>query len=248
MALATLQARCDSPPCTYGGEANTLTANTVTTTIVSTTSVPCYITTYLTDSTTTTSTVYSTDIITSTITEKGTVTVVQYQPTPVLMSSTYESVEEITHTSTTFWTETEGSAHAETQTGSVETIGGGTAGGEVEGCCGAGKGTNVQISTASAINTAATVTATGAASAWTHATGTAANLQATTLGQVAAGGGWANAAGGGGATSVGTSAAGAGVAVNWNAGGMTRGDVSSFIVAAWAVGVVLLFGVCHYLG
>jgi hypothetical protein len=192
--------------------------------------------------------VYSTDIITSTITEKGTVTVVQYEPTPVLKSTTYESVQEITHTSTTFWTETEGSAYTETQTGSVETIGGETSGGKTDeqgggkgdGWGGAGvagqAGTTVRISTADP-------TITASASAWTHATAAAANLQATTPG-----GGWAGAAVGGTVTAAGVTAAGAGVAVNWNAGTLARGDVSSMIVVGWAIGLVLLFEICHYLG
>jgi len=122
--------RCDSPPCEYGpGEAQTLSAAVVTSTILSTTSVPCYITTYVTDSTTTTETIYSTETVTSTVTEEGTVYIIKYSPTPVVKSTVYESVLQITQTMTAMWVETEGSYSEETKTGDIKTVDGGTGGG-----------------------------------------------------------------------------------------------------------------------
>jgi hypothetical protein len=133
--------RCDNPPCDYGGgEATTLQASVVTSTIVSTTSVPCYITTYVTDSTTTTETIYSTEIITSTITEEGTVYIIKYSPTPVIKSTVYESVIQITQTMTAMWVETEGEAYEETKYGDVKTVGGGSGGGYDHGSQGGDKG------------------------------------------------------------------------------------------------------------
>jgi hypothetical protein len=122
--------RCDSPPCEYGpGVAQTLSAAVVTSTILSTTSVPCYITTYVTDSTTTTETIYSTETVTSTITEEGTVYIIKYSPTPVVKSTVYESVLQITQTMTAMWVETEGAYSEETKTGDTKTVDGGTGGG-----------------------------------------------------------------------------------------------------------------------
>jgi hypothetical protein len=251
-----LAKRCNDGDCSYGGTAQTLTANTVTTTVLSTTSVPCYVTTYVTDSTTTTSTVYSTDIITSIVTEKGIVTVIKYQPTPLLKSSVYESVIEITQTGTTFWQETTGSAYDETITGTTETIGGGTSGGKSGYGHGQGNaagwggasGTTVLISTA---------TATGQKSAWTHATAAAAGVQGVTTinanGQAvttaAAAGGWANAvAGTNAATRAGaaTTVDANGVSVNWS-GAWSKEDLSSVMVILGALGTVLIFEVCRHL-
>jgi hypothetical protein len=122
--------RCDNPPCEYGlGPATTLQASVVTTTILSTTSVPCYITTYVTESTTTTETIYSTETVTSTVTEKGTVYIIKYSPTPVIKSTVYESVIQITQTQTAMWVETEGAYSEETVTGDTKTVDGGTGGG-----------------------------------------------------------------------------------------------------------------------
>lgn len=241
--------RCNDGECTYGGTAQTLTANTVTTTVLSTTSVPCYITTYVTDSTTTTSTVYSTDIITSTVTEKGTVTVIQYQPTPILKSSTFESVIQITQTGTTFWQEDQGSAYEKTITGDTQTIGGDTSGGKKDygngngsGNWGASPGTTVLISTAAA---------TGPGSAWTHAA--AAEAQGVTtikadggvVNTATATGGWANAAAVG--TANGAAVNANGVAVQWS-GAWTKDDISGLLVILAAVGAVLVFEICHHLG
>lgn len=129
-AAKTLVPRCDSQPCSYGpGSAETLQASVVTSTIISTTSVPCYVTTYVTESTTTTETIYSTETVTSTVTEQGTVYIIKYSPTPVIKSTTYESILQITQTMTAMWTETEGAYSEETVTGSTNTIDGGTGGG-----------------------------------------------------------------------------------------------------------------------
>lgn len=125
----TLLPRCENPPCEYDGEAQTLSAATVTSTILSTTSVPCYITTYITDSTTTTETIYSTETITSTVTEQNTVWIIKYSPTPVVKSTVFESVIQITQTQTSMWIETEGGYYEETKTGDVKTVDGGQSGG-----------------------------------------------------------------------------------------------------------------------
>jgi len=130
LAARHLLPRCDIQPCSYGtGQAETLQASVVTSTILSTTSVPCYITTYVTDSTTTTETIYSTETVTSTVTEKGTVYIIKYSPTPVIKSTVYESVIQITQTQTAMWVETEGAYSEETVTGDTSTIAGGTGGG-----------------------------------------------------------------------------------------------------------------------
>lgn len=88
----------------------------------------------MTNSVTTTSTVYSTDTVTSTVTEKGTVYVIKYSPTPVLRSTVVESVIQLTQTYTSMWLESTGSAYEETSTGSTETIGGGVGGGGCKNC------------------------------------------------------------------------------------------------------------------
>lgn len=119
-----LMERCESPPCSYGGEAQTPSAQTVTSTIMSTTSVPCYITTYITNSETITSTIYSTETITSTITEENTIYIIKYSPTPVVRSEVYESVIQVTMTGTRMWVETQGEGWEETKTGDVKTVDG----------------------------------------------------------------------------------------------------------------------------
>jgi len=255
-ASRALLARCDDGDCTFGGAAETLKADTVTTTVLSTTSVPCYITTYVTDSTTTTSTVYSTDTITSTITQEGTVTVIKYQPTPVLKTSTYESVTQITQTATSVWLESQGSAYESTITGDTKTIGGGV-----------GQSTDDDISYQSHDNDGGWKVSDGAgvplpaagatvagASAWTHATaaGAVAGVGATAIGANAATGttgGWAAAVNGNGA--VVTGAAGAtvnanGVAVNWNGGRRRQDDSSTVLVVAAATMTIVLFKYRHY--
>ena len=211
-----LAARCGDGDCTFGGTATTLQAATVTTTILSTTSVPCYITTYVTDSTTTTSTVYSTDTITSTVTKDNTVFVYKYSPTPVLMSSVYESVLEFTQTYTSYWQTESGAAYESTVTGDSNTLGGGVGGGNGEGV----------ISTADATD-----------SAWTHA---AADNAGTTVG----GNGWAAAAGTTPVGAAGT-AGGNGVAVSWGNGsgrsvGGGRSGWSGMVVMA-AMSVVMVW-------
>lgn len=236
--------------CKYGGTAETLKPDFVTITVLSTTSVPCYITTYVTDSTTITTTVYSTDIITSTVTEKGTVTVIKYQPTPVLKTTVFESVIQITQTATSVWLESEGSAFESTITGDTQTIGGGIDQGKKHGDVydnGGGRkgngGTTARISAAGA--------AAPGGSAWTHAAGgigataVGANLAFNTVG------GWAGAANGNNNLAAGAAGAtvnGNGVAVNWNAGQTRRDDISTVLIVFGAVISIVLFEVCHYLG
>ena len=254
--------RCEGGDCTYGGTATTLTANTITTTVLSTTSVPCYITTYVTDSTTTTSTFYSTDIITSTVTEKGIVTVIKYQPTPVLKSSTWESVTHITQTGTTFWQETGGSAYEETVTGDTQTIGGGINGGKnyddgnknggydngkngygngSGNWNGANPGTTVQISTAAATGTAWTHAA--AAAAGQGVTKVNANGQAVTTAVV---GGWGatngNVVAG---NAAGVTANANGIAVNWSSGVLSKDQTSSLLIVATELSTVIVFEIVY---
>ena len=220
LAARTLLPRCDNPPCSYGpGSAETLQASVVTSTILSTTSVPCYITTYVTDSTTTTETIYSTETVTSTVTEKGTVYIIKYSPTPVIKSTVYESVIQITQTQTAMWVETEGAYSEETVTGDTSTIAGGTGGGYDnggEGDTGGWKdagGDNGYTAPAPAATTgewkdaggggngysapASSIPAPAAqANAWTHASGTAIAVAAPAAGVNAAAGtamGWSTA-------------------------------------------------------
>ncbi|WRT68886.1 uncharacterized protein IL334_005868 [Kwoniella shivajii] len=117
--------RCEGGDCTFGGTGTTLQASVVTSTILSTTSVPCYITTYITNSETRTETIYSTEIITSTITKEGTVFIIQYSPTPVLMSTPITSVMEITNTWWSYWLTSSGSGYQVTSKGQDSTIYGG---------------------------------------------------------------------------------------------------------------------------
>jgi len=240
LAARTLIPRCDSPPCSYGpGPAETLQASVVTSTILSTTSVPCYITTYVTESTTTTETIYSTETITSTVTEKGTVYIIKYSPTPVIKSTVYENVIQITQTQTAMWVETEGSYYEETVTGDTSTIGGGTGGGYDKGGegdkggwkdAGGGSGYTAPAPAASTGEwkdagaggngysaPAPSIPAPAAqADAWTHASGTAVAVP-TPVAAVAG----VNAAAG---TASGWSTAGAGVTIagqnmaNWHSG------------------------------
>ncbi|OCF60290.1 hypothetical protein L486_02970 [Kwoniella mangroviensis CBS 10435] len=121
---APLVERCDEEHCSFGGSESTLQASVVTSTILSTTSVPCYITTYITNSETVTETIYSTEIITSTMTKDGTVFIIQYSPTPVLMSTPITSVMEITNTWWSYWLTSSGDSYQVTSKGG-ETIYGG---------------------------------------------------------------------------------------------------------------------------
>ncbi|CAD6583554.1 MAG: hypothetical protein TREMPRED_003592 [Tremellales sp. Tagirdzhanova-0007] len=126
-ASHTLNARCGTEgPCSFGGTDTTLSASVVTTTILSTTSVPCYTTSYVTDSTTTTSTEYSTEIITSTVSEEGTVYIYHISPTPVIMSSVYQSILQVTGSDTTYWTDASGTAYDSTSLGPTATYSGTT--------------------------------------------------------------------------------------------------------------------------
>ena len=236
LSARALLPRCDSPPCSYGpGPAETLQASVVTSTILSTTSVPCYITTYVTESTTTTETIYSTETITSTVTEKGTVYIIKYSPTPVIKSTVYENVIQITQTQTAMWVETEGSYYEETVTGDTSTIGGGTGGGYDHGEKGdkggwkdaggsgytspspaastgewkdAGAGGNGYSAPASSIPAPV-----AQANAWTHASGTVAAIATPIAGvNAAAGTGTAWSTAGAGVTIAGQNMA------NWHSG------------------------------
>jgi hypothetical protein len=212
----TLQPRCESPPCSYGGEAQTLSASTVTSTILSTTSVPCYITTYVTDSTTTTETIYSTETVTSTITEEGTIYIIKYSPTPVIKSTVYESVIQITQTQTAMWVETEGAYSEETKTGEVKTVDGGSEGydndkGDKGGWqdAGAGRGNGYSAAPSSdqgewkdagsgaGASSAPAPAPAAAANAWTHASGSATAAVAAAATPVAVAGANSQALGGG---------------------------------------------------
>ena len=248
-ATKTLLPRCDNPPCEYGpGPAETLQASVVTSTILSTTSVPCYITTYVTESTTTTETIYSTETVTSTVTEEGTVYIIKYSPTPVIKSTVYENVIQITQTQTAMWVETEGAYSEETVTGDTKTVDGGTGGGYDNGGddgkgewkdAGGGDGGSKYHAPAPATTTGEWVPAAGAASpnpapastpaaqvnAWTHASGTAAGV-ATPIAGVALNGGVGS----------GWSTAGAGVTIagqnmaNWHSGATLSVSISRQIV------------------
>lgn len=259
---ASLRARCEGGDCTYGGGTETtLQASVVTTTIVSTTSIPCYITTYVTDSTTTTSTVYSTDtkIVTSTLTKEGTVYIYKIKPTPVLMSTTFETTTAITQTLTSFWQTSTGTEYESTVTGETKTINGdvskpsdhygddkgGRSGNKDDG---AGKpGTTVQISTAQPTD----------GSAWTHLAAQDNTGVKTVAGNGAvvaqaatatAANGWAVAAGataGGGSV---VTTAGNGVVVNWNAAGSTAKVPAWSTSAGLAMGMitVMLWDIWHF--
>ncbi|WVO15174.1 hypothetical protein L204_102819 [Cryptococcus depauperatus] len=130
-----LAARCTDPGnCGGNGPESGLQANTVTSTIVSITSVPCYITTITTSSTTLISTIYSTETITSTQTKEGTVYIIQYSPTPVVKSTTVKSVLQITQTLTSYWVESQGSYGSSTSKGGESTYSGKQGGGNCEEC------------------------------------------------------------------------------------------------------------------
>ncbi|WWC64191.1 uncharacterized protein I303_106799 [Kwoniella dejecticola CBS 10117] len=127
-AAPLLIERCEGEgECTdFGSSETTLQASFVTSTIVQTTSVPCYITTYITDSQTITETVYSTEIITSTLTKEGTVFIIRYSPTPVLMSTAITSVMEITNTIWSYWLTSSGETWESTSSGGETIYGGGS--------------------------------------------------------------------------------------------------------------------------
>ncbi len=122
----TIAKRCTTTPCGGPGGETTLSPTVVT--VMTTTAVPCYITSWVTNSTTLTSTVWSTETITSTVSEEGTIYVYYFSPTPMLMSSVYKSVLEITETFTSWWSTEEGSSGASTSTGPTMTISGGSSG------------------------------------------------------------------------------------------------------------------------
>jgi hypothetical protein len=242
---APLQPRCDNPPCGGDGPTSVLTAQVVTSTIVSTTSVPCYITTFVTNSVTTTSTVYSTDTITSTVTEKGTVYVIKYSPTPVLRSTVLQSVVQITQTYTSMWLESTGSAYEETKTGATETVGGGVGGGggavtqgpPVNTCTingnqcptagGGGGGWGGKTPAAAGPPAPVQTQPANPKDAWTHTTAAAAGATAV--------------AGGGVAVAPGASTIAGGTVVNWSAGQRLSSSTMLIILSfCLALGVVSL--------
>ncbi|WWD21027.1 hypothetical protein CI109_105508 [Kwoniella shandongensis] len=231
--------RCASGDCGGPGGESTLSASVVTTTIVSTTSVPCYITTYVTDSQTITSTVYSTQIITSTMTKEGTVYIIQYSPTPVLMSTLVESVVEVTNTWWSYWLTSGGSAYQITSKGEEKTI------------TGPAESTWSTGGDVSSWTTSANVGGEGGVgTAWTHVT--ANNAVGATPSTSVPAGGWGNesgssnaggwgsgsSAGGSGIWSTGSgsgSGTGVGAAVNWNAATRRSGTVDSWAMGGMAV-------------
>lgn len=103
---------------------------------MSVTSVPCYITTYVTDSTTVTDTIYSTETITETQTKEGIVYIIQYEPKPILRTTNIKSVIQVTIDVQSAWIEsgTE-TPPASTMKTEWKSMGGGS--GECETC---GKG------------------------------------------------------------------------------------------------------------
>lgn len=254
-AAPTLLPRCGNGDCTYpSGPESTLSASPITTTILSTTSVPCYITTITTSSTTLVSTVYSTETITSTVTSDGTVYIVQYSPTPVLMSSTYETVVQVTVPLISYWLTTEGSMVASTY--SVQG-GGQQAGGWGSGASFGNKVMSTQQGMQGSVSTGTmAVPSQGgqSADAWTHAAGGASGggtagagaAPATKAAQDNAGAQTVDAnnawgAGGGPAGSPSNSAGG----ITWSngsarRGGGERGGWEIALVLGLSVGIIFL--------
>ncbi|KAK8843448.1 hypothetical protein IAR55_007105 [Kwoniella newhampshirensis] len=247
-----LSERCSNGDCGGPGPESTLSASVVTTTIVSTTSVPCYITTYITDSTTVTSTVYSTEIITSTVTKEGTVYIIQYSPTPILMSTLVESVTEITNTWWSYWLTSGGSAYQVTSTGQEQSIGGGTQGGYTQGAdhnSGVGSGSGWHDHSGGDNGDS------GSGSAWTHATANnAMGLNPTSVPAFGGGGasgddGWGDTEthNNGGWGSSGTTRGGwgsgssGGGGVNWNAARKRGTFDASWKLVLGSIGVFLVW-------
>ncbi|ORY29153.1 hypothetical protein BCR39DRAFT_179195 [Naematelia encephala] len=244
-----LVVRCGNGDCSFGGTAQTLSAAVVTTTILSVTSVPCYTTEFVTNSQTITSTIYSTDTITSTVTEEGTVYIIQYAPTPILMSSVYESTIALVETLTSFWTGQSGSAYETTYTSGFATISGN--GGQ------GGSGGSPNTPEPAPV---ATPTTTSTADAWTHesagsesdtAEGALAGAGAVTVtanngvngaANDAAKGGWTTANAGSAEESNAVAAA-----VNWNAASPRVGSNEPyFLVVVFAVATIIFWEVCHF--
>ena len=227
----TLVERCDSPPCTYGGTSTTLTAATVTTTVLSTTSVPCYITTYVTNEQTTTSTVYSTETLTSTVTEQGTVTIIHYSPTPLLMSSTYESTLEITQTYTSYWQSVTGTDSETTITGSDTRTIGDTATGKPSPPAPSASWTTSTPSVTITYSFASQTPPSGTGSAWTHMGGGYLATSAATAVD---------------AFNTGTTAGNQG-SVNWNGSAPKVADTQARMIVLGAVVIVLIWEVMRFL-
>lgn len=110
-----LQQRCGTSPCSYGESETTLEASTVTDTIVYTTSVPCYVTTYVSLSITTTSTVYTPSVITSYSTYVSTFTRTITNTQTTTTTAVQISTETNQETQTQFQTQTEIDTQTQTQ-------------------------------------------------------------------------------------------------------------------------------------
>ncbi|RXK37141.1 hypothetical protein M231_05592 [Tremella mesenterica] len=225
-AADRIKERCDT--CSGGEE--TLTAQTITTTIV--TSIPC--TVYVTDSTTITS--YSTQTVsmTETVTQEGTVYVVHYQPTPLIMSTTYETVIPITETLTSMWVTSTGIAYDSTYTGTMTTVGGGS------GSCNTCGSTNNSGSGWSGNGNGNGSGDQGSGNAWTHLSD-GETVPATATGGVDVVGQTNNNAAGW-ATGTNVIAATGGTKATWqNAGDRRQAKWGVWMLAGLTMGVVLMF-------
>ncbi|KAL7421434.1 hypothetical protein Q5752_004320 [Cryptotrichosporon argae] len=211
-----LVARCDGG-CTGATEV-TLQASVVTTTIESITTVPCYVTSFVTNSETVLSTVYATETVVVTQTIDDTVYVIRYSPTPVLESSAYETVLQVTETAWTYWTAEEGGASELTSTALATTVGGTT---EVAATV---TGTPMVV-----VGTATTASA----DAWTHVSEADDEIATTTSED-----GWATA------TTDDDDADGS--TVVWSAGERAR-DAELVVVVATAVGLVVAWELSRFL-
>ncbi|OCF44927.1 hypothetical protein I317_01206 [Kwoniella heveanensis CBS 569] len=231
--------RCEEEYCSYGGEATTLQADVVTSTILSTTSVPCYITTYITNSETITETIYSTETITSTVTKEGTVFIIQYSPTPVLMSAPVTQVTEIQITNTwwSYWMTTEGSAYQVTSKGGEQTYGGN------DGCDDCHK-TYDDGGWGSKGSGGGWDSGAGSASAWTHINGNGNNVVSPATSVATGGGVSVGPNNGWGNSGSGSVVAGNGVTggmVNWRSGSRTvdAADEVKSVTVVIAISLVL---------
>ncbi|WVW79067.1 hypothetical protein I302_101030 [Kwoniella bestiolae CBS 10118] len=232
--------RCEGDHCTFGGSEPTLQASVVTTTIMSTTSVPCYITTYITNSETITETIYSTEIITSTMIKEGTVFIIQYSPTPVLMSTPITSVMQITNTWWSYWLTSSGEGYQDTSKGG-ETIYGGDSNTQTK----LGDDGWKSSDNNNGWGNSNTWTGTGTESAWTHITNNNNAVSPTSIAAGAVNNGW-------GSTGTGTynsgnwNAANNGF-VNWNGGGrrISTGWETK-VTLAITLAVVVAWEIIHF--
>ncbi|WWD06481.1 hypothetical protein V865_004571 [Kwoniella europaea PYCC6329] len=252
---APLVERCDEEHCSFGGSESTLQASVVTSTILSTTSVPCYITTYITNSETVTETIYSAEIITSTMTKEGTVFIIQYSPTPVLMSTPITSVMEITNTWWSYWLTSSGDTYQVTSKGGETMYGGdsntytkqgdGWNGNNNDGWSSGGSGGWSSKSSENGWGN------TGTESAWTHISNNN-NINAVSATSIPAGGitlannnGWGTT-GSNGVTGTGTGNNGL---ANWNGGSSRISTAKGWetkVTLAIAVTMVVVWEINHF--